>query len=283
MSLHIKELLLGGIVAVGALASPGATSALSNAAEAMATHGSADRLTIGGFAEQAGNFTTLLALAEAAGLSEALVGDDQLTVFAPTDAAFAALPEQTRANLLQVRNRELLKTILLYHAVEGGRDSASLLGTSGAKTLQGTRVDAELREGRFQIDGANVVANDVRVTNGVIHAIDRVLIPEGVDPNTNAGRLVIGIYNERPGAALRAQLGLDRGTGLVVTGLVDGQPSEGVLERYDVITLVNGEPATDHVLDRAKEHAGLDGTIELTIFRGGTSQTKIVGVGLERH
>lgn len=135
-------------------------------------------LTIVETAAEAGSFTTLLAAAEAAGLVEALQGDGPLTVFAPTDEAFAALPEGTVETLLKPENKDQLAGILKLHVIAG---SAVMSGD-----LAGQQVSAESLNGTLQIDGrdgvtvngANVVAADVKASNGVIHVIDKVLLPE---------------------------------------------------------------------------------------------------------
>ena len=131
----------------------------------------------------AGSFNTLVAAVKAAGLVEALKGDGPLTVFAPTDDAFSALPEGTLDSLLQPENKEQLKAILLYHVVSGKVMSADLKGTVNAETLEGSKVEIVVNgawrqaERRITVNGANVVTADVAASNGVIHIIDAVLLP----------------------------------------------------------------------------------------------------------
>ncbi|MCS7061685.1 MAG: fasciclin domain-containing protein [Anaerolineae bacterium] len=124
----------------------------------------------------AGNFKTLVAAIQAAGLTETLKKGNY-AVFAPTDEAFAKLPAGTVENLLKPENKQTLTNILLYHVVQG-RLSAKTLGRHNTvRTLSGGRVWIRPSEAGLKVDGANVIAADVAATNGVIHAIDTVLIP----------------------------------------------------------------------------------------------------------
>ncbi len=128
-------------------------------------------------AKVAGQFDTLLAAAKAAGLVEALTGDGPLTVFAPTDEAFAALPDGTLDDLLLPENRDRLAAILKYHVAPG----RILLGRPEVKTLQGGALDVR-PTGSFRVDEAVVILPNVRATNGVVHVIDRVLLPDLPEP-----------------------------------------------------------------------------------------------------
>ncbi|MEL6497741.1 MAG: fasciclin domain-containing protein [Planctomycetota bacterium] len=148
---------------------------------AMAVALSEPTLNIVETAAEAGTFETLLAAATAAGLADALTGAGPLTVFAPTDEAFAALPEGTVESLLQPENIETLRAILLYHVVEGDVRAAQVVNLDAAGTLNGQRVDIAVNGGTVSIDNAEVVAADVRATNGVIHVIDKVLMPSTDD------------------------------------------------------------------------------------------------------
>ncbi|MGP1396525.1 MAG: fasciclin domain-containing protein [Inquilinaceae bacterium] len=128
-------------------------------------------------AASAGDFTTLLAAAEAAGLVETLKGEGPFTVFAPTDAAFAELPEGTVQSLLQPENKDQLIAILTYHVVPG-EVTAEQVGTmQSATTVEGSDLKIDTSSG-VMINDANVVTADVQADNGVIHVIDKVLIPE---------------------------------------------------------------------------------------------------------
>ena len=125
-------------------------------------------------AVEAGNFTTLVAAVEAAGLVETLKGEGPFTVFAPTDEAFAALPEGTVEGLLE--DTDALTQILTYHVVPGKVMSGDLSDGMMAETVEGSSVTIGT-EGGVTVDGANVVAADVEASNGVIHVIDAVIMP----------------------------------------------------------------------------------------------------------
>ncbi len=125
----------------------------------------------------AGQFTTLIAAVQAAGLEEALRAEGKKTVFAPTDAAFAALPAGTVESLLKPENKAQLTAILLYHVVDGKTKSADLAGKQlNVKTLNGAEVAIDARNG-VKVGAANVVTADIYASNGVIHVIDTVLLP----------------------------------------------------------------------------------------------------------
>lgn len=133
-------------------------------------------------AAAAGSFTTLLAAAEAAGLVDALKSDGPLTVFAPTDAAFAALPEGTVETLLLPENKDMLAGILKLHVISGKVTSEDLAGTvttattlNGDLTVDGTQGVSVVAPGST----ATVVTADIYTSNGVIHVIDTVLLPAG--------------------------------------------------------------------------------------------------------
>ncbi len=128
-------------------------------------------------AAAAGSFTTLLAAAEAAGLVDALKGEGPLTVFAPTDAAFAALPAGTVETLLKPENKDQLAGILKLHVIAGAKIMAADLAgqTTTAETLNGT-VAINGTDG-VTVNGAKVITADVKASNGVIHVIDTVLLP----------------------------------------------------------------------------------------------------------
>ena len=127
-------------------------------------------------AAAAGTFGTLLAAAEAAGLVDPLKSEGPFTVFAPTDAAFAALPEGTVEGLLKPENKEALAGILTYHVIAGKVMSTDLKDDMEAATVQGTTVMIDLDSG-VMVDDANVTAADIEASNGVIHVIDKVIMP----------------------------------------------------------------------------------------------------------
>lgn len=128
-------------------------------------------------AVSAGSFKTLVAAAEAAGLVETLKGEGPLTVFAPTDEAFARLPAGTVEDLLKPENKEKLVAVLSYHVIAGKVMSGDVAGKkTTAKTVQGSNVDVNGMNG-VRINDAMVTQADIKADNGVIHVIDRVLIP----------------------------------------------------------------------------------------------------------
>ena len=126
----------------------------------------------------AGSFSTLAAALQAADLVDTLKGDGPFTVFAPTDAAFAKLPEGTVESLLLPENKAKLRAILTYHVVAGSVGSSDVVKLKSAKTVNGQPVSIQVAGGKVRVDGANVVKADIRATNGVIHVIDTVLMPK---------------------------------------------------------------------------------------------------------
>jgi uncharacterized surface protein with fasciclin (FAS1) repeats len=126
-------------------------------------------------AAAAGSFNTLLAAAEAAGLAETLATGGPFTVFAPTDEAFAALPEGTIEALLA--DPEALANILLYHVVSGIVTSEQVVGLSAATSLQGSDIAIMVHDGAVMVNGATVIAVDIAASNGIIHVINAVILP----------------------------------------------------------------------------------------------------------
>ena len=127
-------------------------------------------------ASEAGNFTTLLAAAEAAGLVETLKGEGPFTVFAPTDEAFEALPEGTVDTLLMPENKDQLTSILSYHVVPGKVMSGDLSDGMMAETVEGSEISVSMGD-NVMINDATVTTPDIEASNGVIHVIDTVLMP----------------------------------------------------------------------------------------------------------
>ncbi len=171
------------IVAVGLMAGTtnahcGACGTSHKAEKTTATSASAESKDVGSIvetAQAAGTFKTLLAAVEAAGLSGALAGDGPLTVFAPTDDAFAALPKGTVEALL--KDKEKLTAILTYHVLEGAVKAETVVGIDKAQTLNGQSVKVAVVDGRVMIDNAEVIMTDIVCSNGVIHVIDAVILP----------------------------------------------------------------------------------------------------------
>lgn len=129
-------------------------------------------------ARDAGSFGTLLAAVDAAGLTDTLRGPGPFTVFAPTDDAFAALPAGTVESLLEPENLDMLTSILTLHVVGAEVLAADAIAAGSAETLNGQSVTIEEIDGAVFVGGATVVQPDVRASNGVIHVIDAVLLPE---------------------------------------------------------------------------------------------------------
>lgn len=123
-------------------------------------------------------FSTLVQALKAAHLVETLQGDGPFTVFAPTNAAFEKLPSRTLNNLLKPENREQLQSILTYHVVAGEVPASEVVRLNAAQTVNGQRVDIDVMDGRVLIDGAEVTQTDIETSNGIIHVIDEVIIPQ---------------------------------------------------------------------------------------------------------
>ena len=166
----LKAMALAALLAIGGYAS--VSNAAQAAAAAPAAPGDVVAVAIG-----AGSFNTLVAAIKAADLVGALQGKGPFTVFAPTDAAFAALPAGTLDDLLKPANKEKLQAILLYHVVPGKVMSADLKGTVSAATLQGQPATIVAAASGVTVNGARVVTADVAASNGVIHVIDAVILP----------------------------------------------------------------------------------------------------------
>jgi uncharacterized surface protein with fasciclin (FAS1) repeats len=123
------------------------------------------------------DFTTLVAAVKAGGLVETLKGKGPFTVFAPTDAAFKALPEGTLESLLEPENKEKLANILKYHVVPG-KVMAKDVKAGEVPTALGKKATIAVKDGKVTIDGANVTKTDIKCSNGVIHVIDAVILPK---------------------------------------------------------------------------------------------------------
>ncbi len=128
-------------------------------------------------AVEAGQFTTLAAALEATGLVETLKGDGPFTVFAPTDEAFAKLPERTVETLLMPENRDQLTAILTYHVVPGSVMAADVVTLDEAETVNGEMLDISTSGDSVMVNDATVTATDIAASNGVIHVVDSVILP----------------------------------------------------------------------------------------------------------
>ena len=165
----ILPLLTAALMAVALFAS---LSAIAGGHKAHSKKG--DLIDV---AVSAGQFNTLAAALEAADLIETLKEDGPFTVFAPTDEAFAQLPEGTVESLLKPENRNQLVAILTYHVVPGKVMAADVVKLNEAKTVNGADVAIKVEDGNVRINEATVVATDVDASNGVIHVIDKVILP----------------------------------------------------------------------------------------------------------
>ena len=124
----------------------------------------------------AGSFNTLVAAVKAAGLVETLSGPGPFTVFAPTDEAFAQIPEADLNALLA--DKEALTAVLTYHVVTGAVRSTDVVKLSSAEPVNGQSVTIKTMDGKVMIDGATVVSADIEASNGIIHVIDKVILPQ---------------------------------------------------------------------------------------------------------
>ena len=151
--------------------------AVSTASFAEAGCGTCDK-TIVENASKLDGFKTLVAAVKAAGLVDTLSGKGPYTVFAPTDEAFKKLPEGTLENLLKPENKDQLIGILKYHVVPGAVMAKDVVGLKEAKSASGKKLRVKVVDGKVKINQANVVKTDVKSSNGVIHVVDRVILPK---------------------------------------------------------------------------------------------------------
>lgn len=140
-------------------------------------HGEMKKKDIVDTAVSAGQFNTLAAALEAADLIGTLKGEGPFTVFAPTDEAFAKLPEGTVENLLKPENREQLTEILTYHVVAGKVYAADVVELQAATTVNGSDVSIAANDSGVRVGNANVIKTDIGASNGVIHVVDTVILP----------------------------------------------------------------------------------------------------------
>ena len=141
-------------------------------------HDNAMKKDIVDVAVENGSFTTLAAALDAAGLIETLKSDGPFTVFAPTDEAFAKLPEGTVESLLLPENKDKLVSILTYHVVAGKVKAKKVVKLESATTVQGSDVTIKVVDGTVMLDNATVIMTDIKASNGIIHVIDSVLLPK---------------------------------------------------------------------------------------------------------
>jgi uncharacterized surface protein with fasciclin (FAS1) repeats len=153
-----------------------ATGLVASSSAAPAKPEQAKKQNIVQTAASAGQFTTLAALLEQAGLAKTLQGKGPYTVFAPTDAAFAKVPKSTLNAL--AKDKAALRSVLLYHVASGKVPAAKVVKLKSAETLNGQSVSIRVRNGKVFVSGAQVTTPDVMASNGVIHVINKVLIPK---------------------------------------------------------------------------------------------------------
>jgi uncharacterized surface protein with fasciclin (FAS1) repeats len=170
----VKSVLLASLITLagGAWAWP---QSAARAADTPATTAPRDIVDT---AAAAGSFKTLAAALTAAGLVDTLKGPGPFTVFAPTDEAFAKLPDGAVANLLKPENKDQLIKVLTYHVVPGKVMAADVVKLNSAKTVQGESLAVKVSGGKVMVDGATVTKADIIASNGVIHVIDSVVLPK---------------------------------------------------------------------------------------------------------
>jgi uncharacterized surface protein with fasciclin (FAS1) repeats len=172
--ISILVLALPFVVACGGSKAEPAAGDKAAGGDAAAT---SDKKDIVDTAVEAGQFKTLAAALQAAGLVETLKGPGPFTVFAPTDEAFAKLPKETLDDLLKPENKDKLAGILTFHVVSGKVMSGEVVKMTSAKTVQGQDVTIDATDG-VKVNGAKVVKADIETSNGVIHVIDTVILPK---------------------------------------------------------------------------------------------------------
>ena len=127
------------------------------------------------------DLSTLVTAVQEAGLVETLQSDGPFTVFAPTNAAFEALPEGTLEMLLKPENKEKLQAVLTYHVISGEVMSSDLKDGMMAETVEGSKAKIKLKDGMAWVDGAKVAMADIDASNGVVHVIDKVILPPSIE------------------------------------------------------------------------------------------------------
>jgi transforming growth factor-beta-induced protein len=181
-------LLAGLIAACGGAADGADSTTATTVAPATTTTAMQEEADIVDAATEAGNFSTLLTAVEAAGLVETLQGDGPYTVFAPTDEAFAALPEGTLDGLLA--DTEALSQVLLYHVVQGEVMASDVVELESATTVQGEDISITVDGDSVKVNEATVVSTDIVASNGVIHVIDQVILPPSMSESAEMGDIV---------------------------------------------------------------------------------------------
>lgn len=180
-SSHLIKLLVTSLTLVSTVSGTTVMAGMNHSTDKQTTEQSSTTVTkndqtIVGVATSAGSFETLITALKAADLTSVLEGEGPSTVFAPTDEAFAALPEGTVEELLKPENKDKLVKILTYHVVSGSVLSTDLK-SGKVPTVEGSEVDIEVGNQQVKVDDAQVVKADIEASNGVIHVIDKVILP----------------------------------------------------------------------------------------------------------
>jgi transforming growth factor-beta-induced protein len=194
-------------------------------------------------ARDAGQFATLLAAVEAAGLTSTLRGDGPFTVFAPTDEAFRKLPAGTVENLLKPENRDQLRAILLYHVVPGRVPASAARELTRATTVEGRALRIAASGNALRINGSTVVKADVGASNGVIHVIDAVLMPTDAPASgtgAGAGAATYGVSSQSARGLIT--LAIARGAPLYNNGQSAATIAVYEVAARGVLALPNGIP-----------------------------------------
>jgi uncharacterized surface protein with fasciclin (FAS1) repeats len=196
----------------------------------------------------AGQFKTLVAAVQAAGLGSALQGKGPFTVFAPTDAAFAKLPAGTVEGLL--KDPKALSNILLYHVLSGEVKAAAVKDGLTAKTLQGSPVTFKIMDGKPMINGANITATDIMASNGVIHVIDSVILPPAAPAaQAPAAQASNGVTAPKDGATVSGSVE------------VKGNANDSNFSKWQLDLLPGGDPNNAVFLALGQTPGGLTYTL----------------------
>lgn len=239
--------------------------------------------TIVDVAREAGNFTTLVAALEVTGLDETLAGEGPFTVFAPTDDAFALLPDGVIEALLA--DQATLSTILTYHVVADELLSADVLAANSATTVQGEAVSIRVEGSTVVLDGSvQVTTVDIQASNGVIHVVDAVLLPDVVPfPGTLVDALAAKpIFSTLVGAVADSDLADDLSGDNNGDGFTVFAPTNFAFERLGV-DLGTLDPAalTDillyHVIGNTVDAATVVGLVEATALQGDIISIEVDG------
>ena len=240
--------------------------------------------TIVSVAQDAGAFSTLLTALEVAGLTGALEGEGPFTVFAPTDDAFASIDPETLNSLLA--DNELLSAVLTYHVVPGRFTSGDVVNLSSAPTLNGKPLTISVDGGMVKVDNATVTATDIEASNGIIHVIDQVILPESIEDIVQVAQGA-GIFNTLLAAVEAAGLTeVLRGDGPFTVfaptdeafGAVPADALAALLADTEALAAV----LTYHVVPGEVKAAEVLSSPSLTTVNGAEAMISIDGEGLPR-